>query len=115
MRAAKYGLAVGLAAVVVLVPSIATAGAPGNVSIKHLGGGEFNGKVISTPPCRANRKVTLMRKKKGKDAKIVSDTTEPNGGWETGQTGETKGKFYAKLKKSGGCEGAKSQTIKIEP
>jgi hypothetical protein len=116
MRAARYGVVAALAAVVGLVPSGATAGAPTTVSIKAVGNpAEFSGQVKSTPPCRGDRKVTVLRKKKGKDPKIGSDTTESSGQWSTGNSGETKGKFYAKVKKTGSCEKAKSSTIKVLP
>ncbi len=79
--------------------------------------GDFSGKVKSIggpPTCEADRKVNLFKKKPGKDDKIGSDTSGPDGKWSTGNSGENNGKFYAKAPKVGDvCEKGKSKTIEL--
>lgn len=107
------------ATVALAFAGIAGAATPSSISIKHLGGGEFTGKVKSDDAgCRADRTVVLYQLK-GKspkpknDRKIVKDTTDEQGRWNTGQTGERSGKFYAKVKRTDDCRGAISQVIKL--
>ena len=63
------------------------------ITIKEQGG-DFSGKVKSNNGyCIENRTVKLMKKKPGKDQKIVTDTSGSNGEWSAGNTGENNGSF----------------------
>lgn len=97
---------------------------PTEVSIIANSGGEFYGYVSSSDDdCEAGRKVTLL-KMTGKspnpkvDQKIGFDTAQPNGPdsmWNTGNTGQRKGKFYAKVSKTSLCGGDISPVVKALP
>ena len=98
--------------------------APTEVSIIANSGGEFYGYVSSDDDnCEAGRKVTLF-KMTGKspnpkaDQKVGSDIAQPNGPdsqWNTGNTGQRKGKFYAKVGKTSLCAGDISPVVKALP
>ncbi len=77
--------------------------------------GDFSGKIKSDEQeCETGRKVTVFKKKPGKDKKVGDDTSD-SGKWSTGNSGEKKGKFYAKVGSDFGiCEKAKSKTIEVE-
>ena len=72
--------------------------------------------------CANGRKVTLYKQKgddpdPGGDKKIGSDIAQANGDkymWSTGNTGSTKGYFYAYAKKTKGCDDGISDTIKAQ-
>ena len=97
---------------------------PTEVTIVANSGGEFYGYVKSSDDsCEAGRKVTLF-KMTGKspnpkvDQKIGFDTAQPNGPdsmWNTGNTGQRKGKFYAKVSKTSLCGGDISPMVKALP
>jgi hypothetical protein len=85
---------------------------PTEVTIQAESGGDFFGYVHSSNSnCEANRKVTLFKMvgsspDRSVDQKIGSDTSEPNGPdsmWSTGNTGQRKGKFYARVAKTSFC------------
>ena len=98
--------------------------APTEVSIIANSGGEFYGYVSSDDDnCEAGRKVTLF-KMTGKspdpkvDQKVGSDIAQANGPdamWNTGNTGQRKGKFYAKVSKTSICAGDISPVVKALP
>ncbi len=97
---------------------------PTEVTIVANSGGEFYGYVKSSDDsCEAGRKVTLF-KMTGQspnpkvDQKIGFDTAQPNGPdsmWNTGNTGQRKGKFYAKVSKTSLCGGDISPVVKALP
>jgi hypothetical protein len=95
----------------------ASAATPSKVTIQYLGGGEFTGKVKSADAdCIAERTVVLYEMtgqspEPKNDQKIVKDTTDEDGRWNTGQTGYTDGEFYAKVKRTTDCRGALSKVI----
>ncbi|MEO8092431.1 MAG: hypothetical protein ABI726_06975 [bacterium] len=107
----------------VALPGIATAGGgyDTHVNIKEAAPGDFHGVVKSEKQkvCAKGRKVTLYKQKghdqkPSKDEKIHSDTASLSGGkyrWDTGNTG-TKGKVYARAKKTDQCDADNSKTIK---
>jgi hypothetical protein len=78
--------------------------------------GDYHGKVLSQKnSCMNNRTVNVFKVKKGKDLKIGSDTSEIQSGvgiWQVGNTGYKHGRFYAKVRRTDVCSGARSKTIK---
>lgn len=97
---------------------------PTEVSIVANSGGEFYGYVSSSDDsCEAGRKVTLFKMTGSApnpkvDQKIGFDTAQPNGPdsmWNTGNTGQRKGKFYAKVSKTSLCGGDISPVVKALP
>ncbi len=112
MRTIRYGIASAIVAMGVFAAS-ASAGSPTEITIKE-NGGDFFGKVKSSNQnCLEDRTVKVKKVRPGKDEYIAMDTTDSDGKWNTGNTGQDKGKFYAKVKESGACDGAKSETIKL--
>lgn len=103
-----------LLAIAIIPLSAAAKGDATTVTIKGPNG-DFSGKVKSgNPECKSNRTVKVFKKRKRKkDKKIGTDTSDSNGLWSTGNSGFKKGKFYAKAPASGPCEKGKSTTIKI--
>ena len=91
----------------------ATAGGGTTVTIKGPQG-DFHGKVNTREPCKAERTVKVFKVRKGDDRNIGSDTTGDDGKWSIGNSGFKNGRFYAKVKKTDECEGARSETIKLE-
>ncbi|MDX6586568.1 MAG: hypothetical protein QOI31_1041 [Solirubrobacterales bacterium] len=116
MKFGKALLVVAAVFAIAVVPMSATGHGkyPTEVTIKGPNG-DFSGKVKSdADPCKVDRKVTVFKKRSGDDKKIGSDTSEPNGAWSTGNSGENNGKFYAKAKAEGDvCEAGKSETIEL--
>jgi hypothetical protein len=112
-------IAAAVATTAALFAGPASAATTSKVTIKHLGGGEFTGKVKSADPdCIAERTVILYemngsKPKPKNDRKIVKDTTDEDGRWNTGQTGEKSGDFYAKVKRTDDCRKALSKVISI--
>jgi hypothetical protein len=80
--------------------------------------GKFRGKLASQSPptCSSDEKVSVFKKKRGKDPKLGSDTTRENGKYSLKER-NAEGKFYARVKQtsiSGGtCLAAKSETIEV--
>lgn len=122
MRIRLFALSAAAVILGVFGVSAATAsgGADTKVTIKAESDGFF-GYVKSSDPatCANGRKVTLFQQTGDSqdphnDIKIGSDIAQPNGPkymWSTGNTGSTKGDFYAKAGKKPGCKGATSKTI----
>lgn len=112
----KMILATTAIATVTAFGGVAQAGVPSKVTIKGTNG-DYYGKVKSNDSdCLANRQVVVYKsgstaQNPKTDQKIGSDTTESNGEWSIGNSGYKDGYFYAKVKKSGGCEGALSKVI----
>lgn len=72
----------------------------------------FHGKLESSKrACVVNRKVKLMRKRRGPDRVLRRDRSNRKGRWSTpiskGQRVKP-GVYYVKVAKRGGCEAAKS-------
>jgi hypothetical protein len=70
--------------------------------------------------CVAERTVVLYKltgatPSPSADQKIVTDTTGEDGRWNTGQTGERSGKFYAKVKRTPFCKGDISPVVRALP
>ena len=95
---------------------------PTEVTIREQNG-DFLGKVKSPEggqQCIEDRKVTVFKKRDGRDKRINSDTTDPGGNWNTGNTGVGKGKYYARAKavllKTDEvlCEKGKSKTVTVD-
>ena len=95
---------------------------PTDVTIREQNG-DFHGKVKSPeggPQCIEDRKVTVFKKRDGRDKRINSDTTDPGGNWNTGNTHVGKGKYYARAKavllKTDEvlCEKGKSETVTVD-
>jgi hypothetical protein len=66
------------------------------------GKGEFEGKLKSTPDvlsCEEGQKVTVLRKKKGRDPKVGDDRTNGKGAYEVDGRGR-HGKYYALVKET---------------
>ena len=97
---------------------------PTEVTIEAKSGGDFSGYVRSADPyCEDNRKVTLWKMvgsapDRAVDRKIAMDTSSSNGNegeWSTGNTGQRKGKFYARVAKNSLCKGDVSPYTKAKP
>ena len=109
-------LALPLAALVagtLLFGGTAVAGGGTSVTIKG-DQGDFHGKVITRDGCRAERTVKVFKIKDDENVNIGSDTTAEDGKWSTGNSGYKNGRFFAKLKASEECEGARSETIRLK-
>jgi hypothetical protein len=105
-------LAAALAVGTMAFAGPATAGGGTSVTIKGPQG-DFHGKVVTREPCRAERTVKVFKVKEGEDKNIGSDTTGTDGKWSIGNSGFKNGRFYAKAKPLGECEGARSETIRL--
>ncbi len=68
------------------------------ISYSRASGGRFSGKVDSQKhACIAARKVTVYRKKHGRDPAISSDTSSASGRWRVNPAGRVAaGNYYAK-------------------
>jgi hypothetical protein len=104
-----------LAAAAVLcmsVGSTAIAGAAGGtekVTIKYNGDG-FQGKIKNAKPkCLKDRTVNVLKN----GVKVYTDTTEDDGTWNTGNSGQTSGTFKAKVKAKGNCAALTSRSISV--
>ena len=113
MRKLFVGVLVTATAAVALAPSSMAGGASVNKLTITGGDGSFSGFVLSpNENCTANRKVTLYKRKSSvrkrnykKDRKVGSDIATPNGdGAQWKVDIETKGKYYAHVKKKGSCK-----------
>lgn len=88
------------------------------ISFSRASGGHFSGKVKSQKhACIADRKVTVYRKKHGRDPAIGSDTSSRRGRWRVNPAGQIRaGNYYAKTPPLqlgsgvGTCRAAKSIT-----
>ena len=97
---------------------------PTTVTIEAESGGFF-GEVHSSDEdnCANGRKVTLFKllgstPDRSVDQKIATDTASANGSsymWSTGNTGQRKGKFYARVAKTSLCGGDISPVIRAQP
>ena len=92
----------------VMVVGVANADSP-TVTIKYNGDG-FQGKVKSNKAsCLNNRKVNVYKH----GNKLYTDTTESDGRWDTGNSAQAHGKFYATVSAKPGCAPATSNTISV--
>jgi len=117
------GLAVAAAAMA-LVPSSMAGGAPVSKLTISADEGRMSGDVLSpNSNCTSNRKVTLYKRKSSvrkrnykRDKKIGSDNATPNGdGAEWKVDIESRGKYYAHVKKKGSCKAMYSKVKKAIP
>lgn len=110
------GLALALAATA-LVPAFAGSAdaasrAKSKVTIKAEGV-DLHGKVKSKrKACKVERMVYVYKHlADGSDHLFSTDTTDEQGRWDTGNTGQ-EGVFFAKVKKTPKCKAAKSPRIR---
>jgi hypothetical protein len=76
----------------------------------HYNGDGFQGKVKSSrAKCIKNRTVKVFKKSTGQ--KLYSDTTDNQGRWDTGNSGQIHGTFYAHTGRVPGCKGGTSESI----
>jgi len=118
----KLSIALVVALLCGAVAMVGTAGARGKaattVTIKFNGDG-FQGKVKSSKSkCVKNRTVKVYKQKGSSqdpstDKKMFKDTTEDNGSWDTGNSGQAKGKFYALATGTDSCKKGFSKTVKV--
>lgn len=118
----KVSLAVAIAACMVLVvtgSALARGKAETKVKIKEQSDG-FYGYVKSDKEKCANGREVILFKQKGNspdpnsDKEIGSDTAQANGDkfmWSTGNSGSTKGTFYAYAPEIKGCKAGISKSI----
>lgn len=94
------------------ITGVATAGAESSAKLTiHYNGDGFEGKIKSSKAkCLANREVTVH---KGNGQELYSDTTDSNGEWNTGNSGQAHGKFYATVDAKGNCIPLVSKTLKL--
>ena len=103
-------------AVAVVGVGVASGAARTTVTIKYNGDG-FQGKVKSAKPkCVRNRTVNVYKQKgsepnRSVDEKLYTDTSDSEGRWDTGTSGQAHGKFYARAKRKTGCRAGISPTI----
>jgi hypothetical protein len=89
-----------------------------SLTIKYNGDG-FQGKVKSSASkCVKDRKVQVFKQSGSSqspstDKKIDTVTSDRNGHWDTGNSGQAHGRFYAYAPKKTGCRAGSSQTIKV--
>jgi hypothetical protein len=96
---------------------------PTTVTIQAESGGFF-GEVQSPDEgnCANGRKVTLFKllgstPDRNVDQKIATDTASANGDgymWSTGNTGQRKGRFYARVAKTSLCGGDISPVVRAQ-
>lgn len=121
----SLGIAVALVACAALVlggSAFARGKAETKVKIKAQSGG-FYGYVKSDKTKCANGREVVLYKQKGdkqkpsKDKEIGSDIAQANGTkymWSTGNTGSTKGVFYAYAPEINGCKAGFSKSIEAQ-
>jgi hypothetical protein len=86
------------------------------VTIIYNGDG-FQGKVKSKrASCIRNRTVSVYKQHgsvqdPSSDDKVFTDTSDNEGNWDTGTSGQAHGKFYARAKKTSRCRAGASATI----
>ncbi len=109
-RRALTALVAALAVAGAATTSLASASPSHDKLTIHYTGDGFEGKIKSSKQsCRANRTVTV-HKASGKE--LYSDTTETDGSWNTGNSGQVRGRFYATVNAKGGCLPLVSKTIR---
>jgi hypothetical protein len=103
----------------VAVAGIASASAAKTtVTIRYNGDG-FQGKVKSAKAKCVRNRTVIVYKQTGNDQspstdqKMFTDTTDNEGHWDTGNSGQAHGKFYARAKRKTGCRAGSSETIKV--
>jgi hypothetical protein len=101
---AALGVAVG-------ATGVATASSPANDKLTiHYTGDGFTGKIKSSKAnCLANRTVTVH----GPHGQQLKDTTEDDGSWDTGNSGQAHGKFFATVNAKGHCLPLVSKTLNL--
>jgi hypothetical protein len=108
-------VAVGALAIcgAVLMTGAAGARSPAKTRVTiHYNGDGFQGKVKSQRArCIRNRTVKVFRKSTGQ--KLYSDTSDNEGRWDTGNSGQVHGTFYAHTPRKPGCKGGTSESIHI--
>ena len=112
----KHKVRIALTALAVSVTAfagVAEAAPKTKVTITAEAGG-FHGNVKSKKAfCVANRTVKVINAQTGQA--ILSDTTEDDGSWDTGNPGIRTGSYYAKVLAGNGCRAATSQTVQAAP
>ena len=118
----KLSIALVIALLCGAVAMASTAGARGKaattVTIKYNGDG-FQGKVKSSrAKCVKNRLVKVYKQSgssqdPNNDQKMFTDGTDNEGNWDTGNSGQAHGKFYAVAKGTTSCKKGFSKTIKV--
>lgn len=118
----KLSIALVVALLCGAVAMVSTAGARGKaattVTIKYNGDG-FQGKVKSSRTrCVKNRTVKVYKQKGSSqdpstDKKLLKETTDSDGSWDTGNSGQAKGRFYAYAPGTSSCKRGFSKTIKV--
>jgi hypothetical protein len=90
---------------------IAGARSPAKTTVTiHYNGDGFQGKLKSSKAkCTRNRKVKVFRKSDGQ--KLYTDTSDHDGRWNTGNSGQIHGTFYAHTGRIPGCRGGTSKSI----
>jgi hypothetical protein len=109
----KLLAAVGVLAICSAVGLTGVAGARDAAKTKvtiHYNGDGFQGKLKSSKAkCIKNRKVKVFRKSDGQ--KLYTDVSDGDGRWNTGNSGQIHGTFYAHTGKIPGCKGGTSESI----
>jgi hypothetical protein len=119
------GIAVAIVACAALVfggSALARGKAETKVKIKAQSGGFYGYVKSDKEKCANGRKVTLYKQKGNgqnpkHDSKIGSDIAQANGTkymWSTGNTGYSKGYFYAYAKEIKGCAADSSKSIEAQ-
>ena len=98
----------------------ASAATPTKVTIHAESGGFYGNVKSSNPNCVSGRTVVLFKQLGStqdprNDQRILTDTTEDDGEWNTGNPGLRSGMFYARAKRTSECKAANSRTIPAQP
>ncbi len=118
----KVSIVAAIAACLVLVlagSALARGRAETTVKIKEQSDGFYGYVKSDKEKCANGREVILFKQKHdspdpSKDKEIGSDTAQANGTkfmWSTGNTGSTKGTFYAYAPAIKGCKAGLSKSI----
>jgi hypothetical protein len=113
LTARTLRIAAAIAAIFALASAVSVAGARDAARTKvtiHYNGDGFQGKLKSSKgKCIRNRKVKVFKKSNGH--KLYSDITDHDGHWDTGNSGQVHGTFYAHTGRIPGCKGGTSKSI----
>jgi hypothetical protein len=81
------------------------------VTIHYSGDGFFGKLKSSRGKCVRDRKVKVFKIKHGEAEKQYSDISDDDGHWDTGNSGQVSGRFFARTRKISGCKRGRSDTI----
>jgi hypothetical protein len=110
-RTLRVAAVIAAALFITSIVTVAGAREPAKTTVTiHYNGDGFQGKLKSSRgKCIRNRTVKVIRKSNGQ--KLYTDTSDHDGRWNTGNSGQIHGTFYAHTRKIPGCRGGTSNSI----